>query len=74
MVAGIKASTPELILANNAAFVGTPDEVCKQVEQCVDAFGPLEPSMQINFGGSSDWEAMRTLELIARHVMPKFPD
>lgn len=26
------------------------------------AFGEIEPSMQINFGGSSDEEAFRTLE------------
>jgi hypothetical protein len=28
--------------------------------------------MQINFGGSSDAEAFRTLELIASRVMPRF--
>jgi len=38
----------------------------------VEAFGEIEPSMQINFGGSSDEEAMRTLALFADRVMPKF--
>ncbi|HEX6297079.1 MAG TPA: hypothetical protein VFZ74_10920 [Burkholderiales bacterium] len=30
------------------------------------------PSMQINFGGSSEEEAFRTLELFAAQVMPRF--
>ena len=34
--------------------------------------GPIEPSMQINFGGSSDDEAFRTVELLASKVMPRF--
>jgi hypothetical protein len=32
----------------------------------------IEPSMQINFGGSKDEEAFRTLELFASRVMPEF--
>ena len=28
--------------------------------------------MQINFGGSKDEEALRTLELLAAKVMPRF--
>jgi natural product biosynthesis luciferase-like monooxygenase protein len=72
MVASILATTPEKIVAQGGAFVGTPDEVAKQVQQCIDAFGPIEPSMQISFGGSKDEEAFRTLELFASHVMPRF--
>lgn len=72
LVAGIKASTPDSIIANNAAFVGTPDEVIDQVRRCEAAFGAIEPSMQINFGGSSDEEAFRTLNLFAEKVMPAF--
>jgi alkanesulfonate monooxygenase SsuD/methylene tetrahydromethanopterin reductase-like flavin-dependent oxidoreductase (luciferase family) len=72
MVASILATTPEKILAQGGAFVGTPDDVAKQVQQCVDAFGPVEPSMQISFGGSKDDEAFRTLELFAEKVFPRF--
>jgi hypothetical protein len=44
--------------------------VVEQVKKCRDQFGgDIEPSMQINFGGSSDAEAARTLELIAAGVM-----
>jgi len=72
MVAGIMATTPEKIIANGGAFVGTPAEVLEQVRACSAAFGAIEPSMQINFGGSTDAEAFRTLELIASQVMPRF--
>ena len=54
------------------AFVGTPEDVVGQVQACIDAFGAIEPSMQINFGGSRDEEAFRTLELFASAVMPAF--
>ena len=70
MVASILATTPEMIIEQGGAFVGTPDDVVEQVKRCREQFGgDIEPSMQINFGGSSDAEAFRTLELIAARVM-----
>ena len=72
MVASILATTPDRIVAQGGAFVGSPDEVAKQVQQCIDSFGPIEPSMQVNFGGSSDAEAFRTIELLATKVFPRF--
>jgi len=77
MVASILATTPEKIIEQGGAFVGTPADVVAQVQRCRDQFGEMsgddiEPSMQINFGGSSDAEAFRTLELVASGVMPKF--
>ena len=72
MVASILATTPEKIVQQGGAFVGTPDDVARQIEACVSAFGPVEPSMQISFGGSSDDEAFRTLELMAAEVFPRF--
>src|SRR5438445_5299943 len=41
-------------------------DVAAQIRGSVDAFGAIEPSMQINFGGSTDQEAFRTLELLDR--------
>jgi alkanesulfonate monooxygenase SsuD/methylene tetrahydromethanopterin reductase-like flavin-dependent oxidoreductase (luciferase family) len=72
MVASILATTPEKIVAQGGAFVGTPADVSAQIEACKRAFGEIEPSMQINFGGSTDEEALRTLELFASRVMPAF--
>jgi len=72
MVASILATTPEKILQQGGAFVGAPDDVAKQIQACIDAFGPIEPSMQISFGGSKDDEAFRTVELMAAKVFPRF--
>jgi alkanesulfonate monooxygenase SsuD/methylene tetrahydromethanopterin reductase-like flavin-dependent oxidoreductase (luciferase family) len=73
MVASILATTPEKIIEQGGAFVGTPEDVVEQVRRCREAFaGEIEPSMQINFGGSKDEEAFRTLELLAAKVMPHF--
>ncbi|MBW8904520.1 MAG: hypothetical protein JF611_02370, partial [Betaproteobacteria bacterium] len=73
LVAAILATTPERIIEQGGAFVGTPDDVVDQVRRCRAAFaGEIEPSMQISFGGSKDEEAFRTLELIAAKVMPRF--
>ncbi len=72
MVAGILATTPAKILEGGGAFVGTPEDVVEQIERCAATFGAIEPSMQISFGGSTDAEAFRTLELFAARVMPRF--
>ena len=73
MVASILATTPDKIIAQGGAFVGSPDDVVRQVESCMKSFhGPIEPSMQINFGGSKDAEAFRTIELLAAKVFPRF--
>ena len=63
---------PESILENRAALVGSPEEVIDQVAMVREAFGEVEPSLQMNFGGMSEREAFRTLELFATRVMPKF--
>ena len=60
------------MLENSQALCGTPDEVVAQLEYHRELFGEHEPSMQINFGGMSEREAFRTLELFAATVMPKF--
>ena len=72
MVASILATTPDKIVEGGGAFVGTPEDAVQQIRACVEAFGANEPSMQINFGGSKDAEAFRTLELFASRVMPAF--
>jgi len=49
------------------------DEVVEQLAYQRDVFGEIEPSLQINFGGIGEADAVRTLELLAQRVMPKFP-
>jgi alkanesulfonate monooxygenase SsuD/methylene tetrahydromethanopterin reductase-like flavin-dependent oxidoreductase (luciferase family) len=68
----ISALTAEKMIESRTALVGTPEEVIEQVQFTREIFGEHEPSMQINFGGISEREAFRTLELFANRVMPKF--
>jgi natural product biosynthesis luciferase-like monooxygenase protein len=72
MVTSLAALTPQTIIENHLAYVGTPEDAVEQVQWHRQFFGEIEPSMQISFGGIKDAEAFRTLELFARRVMPKF--
>jgi alkanesulfonate monooxygenase SsuD/methylene tetrahydromethanopterin reductase-like flavin-dependent oxidoreductase (luciferase family) len=60
------------MIDSHTALVGTPAEVIEQIEFNRKLIGEHEPSMQINFGGTSEREAFRTLELFASAVMPRF--
>jgi natural product biosynthesis luciferase-like monooxygenase protein len=72
LVQAISAQTPEGNLEKRYAFVGTPAEVVEQVAYMRELFGEHEPSLQVTYGGITDAEAIRTIELFARHVMPAF--
>jgi alkanesulfonate monooxygenase SsuD/methylene tetrahydromethanopterin reductase-like flavin-dependent oxidoreductase (luciferase family) len=72
LVEAISSQTPEGNLEKGYAFVGTPDEVAEQVKHMRELFGEHEPSLQVTFGGISDAEAMRSVELFARCIMPAF--
>jgi len=72
MAASLGALTPQTIIDNHLAYVGTPEDAVEGVQWHRQFFGEVEPSMQISFGGIKDAEAFRTLELFASHVMPKF--
>jgi alkanesulfonate monooxygenase SsuD/methylene tetrahydromethanopterin reductase-like flavin-dependent oxidoreductase (luciferase family) len=70
LVEAISSQTPEGNIEKRYAFVGTPAEVIEQVRYMRELFGEHEPSLQVTFGGISDDEALRTLDLFARHIMP----
>ncbi len=72
LVEAVRAQTPDSLREGRVAFVGTPAEVVEQVQFVVDTFGEVEPSMQVNFGGMAQAEALRTVELFARELMPAF--
>jgi natural product biosynthesis luciferase-like monooxygenase protein len=71
MVESIARTTVDSMLRDRQALIGTPDDVVEQLRHHVELFGEIEPSLQINFGGTGEAEALRTLELLARHVMPR---
>ena len=68
----IARTTVESMLEGKQALIGTPADVVEQLEYHREVFGEIEPSMQINFGGISNKEAFRTLELFAERVMPRY--
>jgi natural product biosynthesis luciferase-like monooxygenase protein len=72
LVQSISAQTPEGNIEKGYAFVGTPDEVITQVRHLRELFGEHEPSLQVTFGGVTDDEALRTVDLFAQHIMPAF--
>jgi len=72
LVRAICSQTPESNLDNGYAFVGTPDEVIQQINHVRELFGEHESSLQVTFGGISDDEALRTIELFASAIMPAF--
>lgn len=74
MVEGIVSTKPDDVIEKGGAYVGTPEEVIEQLRASSERFGEVEPSMQINMGGATDAESMRTLELFGTKVMPHFPD
>ena len=70
MVDSIAKTTIDSMVRDRQALIGSPDDVIEQLRYHVEFFGEFEASLQVNFGGASEAEAARTLELIARHVMP----
>ena len=72
LVGAIAAQTPAGNLEKGYAFVGTPDEVVAQVARMRELYGDYEPSLQVTFGGITDAEAVRSIDLLAREVMPAF--
>ncbi len=72
MVDSIARTTLESMVRERQALIGSPDEVVDQLRYHVEMFGEFEPSLQINFGGAGEEEAARTMDLLARHVMPRF--
>jgi natural product biosynthesis luciferase-like monooxygenase protein len=74
LVGSIASQTWQSNIEGRSVFVGTPDDVVDHVKYVVELFGEVEPSMQVTFGAITDAEALRTIELFAAHVMPRFPD
>jgi natural product biosynthesis luciferase-like monooxygenase protein len=72
LVEAIRATTAASMIENYQALCGTADEVIEQIKYHRKIFGEHEPSLQINFGGMSEGEAFRTLELFAARVLPTF--
>jgi flavin-dependent trigonelline monooxygenase, oxygenase component len=58
------------ILEQEIAFVGTPEQVTKQIDRVRKIPGVTEFSMIANFGGLEHDRVLRTLDLFGRRVIP----
>jgi alkanesulfonate monooxygenase SsuD/methylene tetrahydromethanopterin reductase-like flavin-dependent oxidoreductase (luciferase family) len=62
----------EDILRQEIGFVGTPEQVVRQVRRLREQAPVSELAIVSNFGGLEHWKVIKTQELFAREVMPAF--
>jgi alkanesulfonate monooxygenase SsuD/methylene tetrahydromethanopterin reductase-like flavin-dependent oxidoreductase (luciferase family) len=60
------------IVEQEIGFIGTPDQVISQIRRLREQAPITELAIVANFGGIEHWQAIKTQELFARHVMPAF--
>ena len=73
VIAKLRESNAGEQIASGAAWIGSPEEVARQIERCHAEFGAFEhASLQVNFNTMALAEAQRSMRLFARAVMPRF--
>jgi len=72
LVLALEQGSFEAGVAEQKLLVGDPEEVAGQLELIRGHYGDVEPSLLVNFGNMPIAESVRTVELFARHVMPRF--
>ena len=60
------------IIDREIAFVGTPEQVTRQIAGIKAIPGIGELCVIANFGGIEHWKTMKTMQLLAEKVMPAF--
>ena len=60
------------IIDREIAFVGTPEQVTRQIAGIKAIPGIGELCVIANFGGIEHWKTMKTMQLLAEKVMPVF--
>jgi len=68
------AATPyEEMISGDVVWVGTPEDVIGRIEQTIEVCpGLSEIAITVNPGGFEHWKAIKTQELFADLVMPRF--
>jgi natural product biosynthesis luciferase-like monooxygenase protein len=72
IIGQLKSATMEKLIESNSAWVGSPSEVIEMIRTINNDCLFEEASLQINFNLLPQADAMRSLELFAREVMPQF--
>jgi alkanesulfonate monooxygenase SsuD/methylene tetrahydromethanopterin reductase-like flavin-dependent oxidoreductase (luciferase family) len=68
------AATPyDEMIAGDIVWVGTPDDVIERIEQTRQVCeGLTEVAITVNAGGIEHWKAIKTQEMFAAEVIPRF--
>jgi natural product biosynthesis luciferase-like monooxygenase protein len=73
MIESISKETFESQVEKGAAWIGTPNDICKSIAAYDSEVGGFESaSLQVNFGMIPHAEAEASMRLFAREVMPHF--
>jgi alkanesulfonate monooxygenase SsuD/methylene tetrahydromethanopterin reductase-like flavin-dependent oxidoreductase (luciferase family) len=64
--------TYDEIVDQEIGFIGTPEKIISQVKALEAKGGIAELAIVSNFGGLDHWKSIKTQELFAKHVIPKF--
>jgi|SRR5579871_4455423 len=72
MYAALSKETFESVLAEGGAWVGSPDDIVRQIAAYREEVGDFEvASLQLNFATLPFADAQRSLDLFAREVLPR---
>jgi len=73
VIAALRASNAAEQIAAGRAWVGSPDEIAATITRLQREFGGFEhASLQVNFNTMAYEEALASMRLFAREVMPRF--
>ena len=73
IIAALRASNAAEQIAAGGAWIGAPDEIAATITRLEREFGGFEhASLQINFNTMPYEEALASMRLFAREVMPRF--
>ncbi|MGH7006710.1 MAG: LLM class flavin-dependent oxidoreductase, partial [Alphaproteobacteria bacterium] len=73
IISGLRAENFETQTAKGAAWVGTPEQIRKTIADYQDLTGGFEiASLQVNFNNIPYEEALRSMTLFSKEVMPHF--
>ena len=73
MMAHLSEVTVDGLIESGSAWVGTPAEVCATIERLQQQTGGFEhASMQVAFHLLAKEDALRSMDLFAREVLPNF--
>lgn len=73
MIDALSRETIETQVKSGAAWVGTPDDIAKQIEAYIELIGGFESaSLQVNFNDLPYEAAAQSVRLFGEKVMPRF--